>query len=70
MIPTNIVLYSLRAQGFVTPNGTYSSQIKDARLFTEAEAVAYAKRAAPLEGPSPLIPVERDVYTQINGAQQ
>lgn len=69
MGPTYII-YSLRAQGFVNRNGTYGSQVSEAREFSPAEAIEYCKRARPNDGDSPLIPVDRNLYTEINGVQQ
>ena len=63
----SVLLYSLRAQGWVYNNGGYGSQRKEARVFELNEAIEYAKRAMPKEGGSVLLPVREDDIVAIEG---
>lgn len=63
-----ILLYSLRAHGYVYPNGTYGTQINDARRFTGPEAIEYAKRHINHEGASILIPINLSILNEIQEA--
>lgn len=65
MVPMNIILYSLRAQGYVYNNGAYGSNPADARTFTETEAIAYMKRFVNHDGSSVLLPVNTDILGQV-----
>ena len=65
MNPENIVLYHTRMQGYVLRNATYGTNLAEARRFSEAEAIAFAKRALPAEGGSILLPVNLDTLNSI-----
>lgn len=69
MVPDEVVLYSLRSQGWVYNNGGYGSLAAEARIFTEDEAIAYAKRALPIDGPSNLIPVPLHLLNSIRNVK-
>lgn len=64
----SVHLYSLRAQGWVYNNGGYGSLRSEAKRFTPAEAIEYAKRAMPREGGSVLLPIREDDIIAIEGA--
>lgn len=59
------LLYHTKLQGYVLRSGTYGTNVKDARLFNEEEVVAFAQRALPSEGMSPLLPVPLSLLNSI-----
>lgn len=64
---TLFLIYSTRSQGFVYRNGTYGTEVPNARQFGEAEAFEYCKRGAPKDGASPLFPIPVYAYIAVNG---
>ena len=68
MAPSNIILYSTRALGYVYNNGAYGSQHTLARTFTRDQAAEYMKRHVTHDGASPLLPVDLDLLNEVLGA--
>lgn len=53
------LLYSPRGQGWFTKSSTYSSDIKDARVFTRDDALAMVKKHK-VQGAHNMLPVRQE----------
>lgn len=53
------LLYSVRSQGWLTTNATYSSDVKDAKEFSREDALEMVKRQRE-RGVHRMIPVRKE----------
>ncbi len=65
---TTYYVYSIKMRGWVQRSGTYASDLKGARQFSEAEAIAWCKKHLDHNDAPQHLPVPTGVFAAIAGA--